>query len=77
MIVAHSAQQSPNAVFLDAPSPVYAPDPNDSWNKIFFYLFSRRVETRVTDEFPEFREATAFTRQEDPRAVMLPCHGYQ
>ena len=71
-MVARSAQQSPNAVFLDAPSPVYAPDPNDSWNKIFFYLFSRRIETRVTDEFPEFRGATAFTRPEDPRAVMLP-----
>jgi hypothetical protein len=71
-IVARSAQQGPNAVFLDAPAAVYAPDPNDSWNKIFFYLFSRRVETRVTDEFPESRGATAFTRQEDPRVVMLP-----
>lgn len=72
VIVASSAQQSPKSVFLDAPAVVYAPDPNDCWNKIFFYLFSRRVETRVTDEFPEFREATAFTRSEDPRAVMLP-----
>ena len=71
-IVARSARQSPSSVFLDAPAAIYAPDPNDSWNKIFFYLFSRRVETRVTDEFPEFREATAFTRSEDPRAVMLP-----
>jgi hypothetical protein len=71
-IVAHSAQQSPNVVLLDAPAAVYAPDPNDSWNKIFFYLFSRRVETRVTDEFPESRGAAPFTRQENPRVGMLP-----
>ena len=71
-IIARGAQQTPNAVFLDAPSAVYAPDPNDSWNKIFFYLFSRRIQTRVTDEFPEFRGATDFTRPEDPRVVMLP-----
>ncbi len=38
-MVAHSALHSPNAVFLDAPSPVYAADPSDSWNRIFFYLF--------------------------------------
>ena len=71
-IVAHSAQQSPNAVFLDAPAAVYAPDPNDSWNKIFFYLFSRRVETRVTDEFPEFRDAAPYVHQENPTGATLP-----
>jgi len=66
VIAGRRAQQGPNAVFLDAPSAVYAPDPNDSWNKIFFYLFSRRVETRITDEFPEFRGATSFTYREIP-----------
>jgi hypothetical protein len=65
-IVARSAQQSPSSVFLDAPAAIYATDPNDSWNKIFFYLFSRRVETRITDEFPELREATSFTHRENP-----------
>jgi hypothetical protein len=72
MTAARQAKQSPNSVFLDAPSAIYAPDPNDSWNKIFFYLFSRRVETRVTDEFPEFRDATPFVHQENPTGATLP-----
>ena len=71
-IVARSTQQNPHAIFLDAAAPVYAPDPNDSWNRIFFYLFSRRIETRVTDEFPEFRDATPFTHQENPTGATLP-----
>ena len=36
-----------------APAPIYSADPNDSWNRIFYFLFSRRVETRLTDQFPE------------------------
>lgn len=66
-IVARSAQQSPNSVFLDAPAAIYAPDPNDSWNKIFFYLFSRRVETRVTDEFPNLAKP--------PLSLVQKIHG--
>ena len=72
MIAGQRPQQSPNSVFLDAAAPVYAPDPGDSWNKIFFYLFSRRIETRITDEFPEFRDATPFTHQENPTGATLP-----
>jgi hypothetical protein len=71
-VASRPGQQNPRAVLLDVASPIYASDPNDSWNRIFFYLFSRRIETRVTDEFPEFRGATDFTRQENPRVVMLP-----
>ena len=72
VIAGRRALQSPNPVFLDSAAPVYAPDPNDSWNRIFFYLFSRRIETRVTDEFPEFRDATPFIHQENPTGATLP-----
>ncbi len=44
----------PKAALLDAaPEAIYSADPNDSWNRIFYFLFSRRVETRVSDQFPE------------------------
>ena len=78
VIAGQRPQQSPNSVFLDAAAPVYAPDPSDSWNRIFFYLFSRRIETRVTDEFPEFRGATAFhsSRKSDGRHASF-VHRYQ
>ncbi len=35
------------------PEPIYSPDPNDSWNRLFYFLFSRRMEVRLSDEFPE------------------------
>jgi hypothetical protein len=44
----------PKAGLLDtAPEPIYSADPNDSWNRIFYFLFSRRIETRVSEQFPE------------------------
>lgn len=72
VIAGRRAQQGQSAVFLDAPTAVYATDPSDSWNRIFFYLFSRRVETRVTDEFPEFRDATPFIHEENPTGATPP-----
>ena len=33
------------------PQAVYAPDPRDSWNRIFYLLFTRKVECRLTDDF--------------------------
>jgi len=42
-----------------APELIYAQDPNDAWNRIFYFLFSRRIQARLSDEFPEgapFRE---------------------
>jgi len=38
---------------IPRPESVYAQDPNDSWNRIFCFLFSRRMEVRLSDEFPE------------------------
>lgn len=33
------------------PQAVYAADPHDSWNRIFYLLFTRPVEMRLTDDF--------------------------
>lgn len=43
----------PKVALTSAPEPVYAPDANDAWNRIFYFLFSRRLEVRLSDEFPE------------------------
>jgi len=37
----------------DQPQPVYAKDPQDSWNRIFYFLFTRTVKLRLTDDFRE------------------------
>lgn len=33
------------------PQTIYSADPHDSWNRIFYFLFTRTVETRLTDDF--------------------------
>jgi hypothetical protein len=40
-------------LLASTPEPVYSNDANDSWNRIFYFLFSRRIETRVSEEFSE------------------------
>lgn len=35
------------------PQPVYAADPNDAWNRIFYLLFTRTVTLRLSDNFKE------------------------
>jgi hypothetical protein len=54
-LVAQDASYTPpKAALLDGgPKAIYSSDPNDSWNRIFYYLFSRRIETRLSDQFPE------------------------
>ncbi len=54
-VVAQETTSSPPKATLpgSAPQPIYSGDPNDSWNRIFYYLFSRRIETRLSDLFPE------------------------
>lgn len=50
----------PRTRLAEAPAAIYSNSPDDSWNRIFYYLFSRRVTTRLTSDFPEgepFREA--------------------
>jgi hypothetical protein len=58
-----AADKPPDALpatrLAEAPEAIYSSNPNDSWNRIFYYLFSRRVDARLTTEFPEgtpFRE---------------------
>lgn len=41
------------AALAGSPEPIYSPDPHDPWNRIFYFLFSRRVQVRLSDEFPE------------------------
>ena len=53
-LLAQSQASKPAKVALtDAPEAVYAKDPNDSWNRIFRVLFSRRMEVHLSNEFPE------------------------
>ena len=33
------------------PQPIYSPNPHDAWNRIYYLLFTRAVETRLTDDF--------------------------
>jgi len=37
----------------DAIQPIYSNDPNDSWNRIFHFLFTRTFQAHISDEFPE------------------------
>lgn len=51
--LASAQKQAPPKVEFTKPEPVYASDANDAWNRIFCFLFSRRMEVRLSDEFPE------------------------
>jgi len=48
------------AFVSDNPESIYAADPNDSWNRIFRALFTRTVNARVSDAFPEGAPFEAF-----------------
>src|SRR5438105_3245941 len=37
----------------DGAQAVYAADPDDAWNRIFYVLFTRTVRTRLSNDFPE------------------------
>ena len=57
---ADNAPEAPASTRLaEAPEKIYSDNPDDSWNRIFYYLFSRRVTAHLTADFPEgapFRE---------------------
>ena len=53
------AAQAP-AFVSDNPKSIYAADANDSWNRIFRALFTRTVNARVSDAFPEGAPFAAF-----------------
>ncbi len=51
--LASAQMQAPPKVAFLKPEPIYAQDATDSWNRLFCLLFSRRMEVRLSDEFPE------------------------
>ena len=51
------------------PQSIYAADPHDSWNRIFYLLFTRTTEFRLTDDF---KEAGPFAPSAAMRNPALP-----
>ena len=47
------SQQPARPAFLLAPEPIYSRNPQDSWNRIFSLLFSRRFQVYLSSDFPE------------------------
>ena len=47
------AQEPPASYRPAQVEPVYSKDPADSWNRIFYILFSRRFQVYMTTDFPE------------------------
>jgi hypothetical protein len=47
------APDSPKVALTEKPEALYSSDPNDSWNRVFYFLFSRRLEIRLSADFPE------------------------
>jgi hypothetical protein len=56
-----SSEKPPDKI-QDAPQPIYSDSPNDPWNRIFYHLFTRRMEVRVSDEYPEAAPFTEFRK---------------
>ena len=55
----------PATRLAEAPEAVYSTILSDSWNLIFYYLFSRHVDAHLSAEFPEgapFHESDGFLR---------------
>ena len=63
-----SSWQKPSDKTQDAPKPIYSENPDDPWNRIFYHLFTRRIEVRVSNEYPEGAPFTEF-RQGSSRRV--------
>lgn len=43
----------PHVALPNTPSLIYSTRPDDPWNQIFYFLFSRRLQVRLSEEFPE------------------------
>lgn len=41
------------SLLRDEPQAIFAADPDDAWNRIFYCLFTRTVRIRLSDDFPE------------------------
>ena len=60
LILALPADYRSGSLERDEPQPVYADVPGDSWNRIFYQLFTRTVSTRLSGEFPDALPLTSF-----------------
>ena len=53
----HAEEPAPtyraDSLAKDEPQAVYAANPDDAWNRIFYGLFTRTIKTRLSDDFPE------------------------
>jgi hypothetical protein len=47
------SQNAPHHSPQDSAQPIYSDSSDDSWNRAFYCLFTRRVETRLSAEYPE------------------------
>lgn len=43
----------PRVTLPDAPALIYSTRADDPWNRIFFFLFSRRLDVRLSADFPQ------------------------
>ena len=59
------SQKAPHPSPQDAPQPIYSDSPSDPWNRIFYCLFTRRVEARVSSDYPEGAPFTGYSQGMD------------
>ena len=53
-LLAKPLPQNPTQpAYLLNPTPIYSPNPQDPWNRLFAILFSRRFQVYKTSDFPE------------------------
>ena len=41
---------APQVSLPGSPEPIYSADPNDCWNRIFYFLFSRRMDDKESQQ---------------------------
>lgn len=63
-----NSSEKPSDKIQDAPQPIYSENPDDPWNRIFYNLFTRRIEVHVSNEYPEGAPFTEF-RQGSRRLI--------
>jgi len=59
VLLVQLSASAPNELPRDTPQPIYSDEPGDSWNRIFYCLFSGRIEARRSADYPD---AAPFTK---------------
>jgi hypothetical protein len=57
-----NSSEKPSGKTQDGPQPIYSDNPSDPWNRIFYHLFTRRIEVHVSNEYPEGAPFTEFRK---------------